>query len=104
MPNLTFPWYGTVLHGTLRNEDLIPRFADILSKMPGSARDFGGLICDAWSITDYDSSDASEILCALFDALNRYAPEGFYFGAHPGDGSDFGFWAQYDESYYNDVG
>ena len=33
----------------------------------------------------------------LWDALNRCAPDGFYFGCHPGDGSDFGFWKSDEE-------
>ena len=28
----------------------------------------------------------------LWDYMNQIAPDGFYFGAHPGDGSDYGFW------------
>jgi hypothetical protein len=32
------------------------------------------------------------LLESLFDTLDNYSPEGYYFGAHPGDGSDYGFW------------
>jgi hypothetical protein len=33
----------------------------------------------------------------LFDQMNSIAPEGYYFGAHEGNGSDYGFWrTQFD--------
>lgn len=40
----------------------------------------------------WDSEVASLLLEDLFDTLNNYAPEGCFFGAHPGDGSDYGYW------------
>lgn len=37
--------------------------------------------------------DAAEVyLAALGDLLSELAPEGMYYGAHPGDGACFGFW------------
>jgi len=34
----------------------------------------------------------------IWDAMNDITPDGCYFGAHPGDGSDYGFW-QVEEDY-----
>src|ERR1039458_1517376 len=44
----------------------------------------------------YASEDADYDLESLFDALEAYAPEGFYFGSHPGDGCDYGYWLSED--------
>ena len=41
----------------------------------------------------WDSDDVMYLLEDLFNALNDHAPIGCYFGSHPGDGSDFGYWA-----------
>lgn len=40
----------------------------------------------------WNSEDAMILLDSLFDTLDLYAPDGYYFGAHPGDGSDYGYW------------
>jgi hypothetical protein len=93
---------GTVIHGTLRTRDLIPAFLDCLrdvapdhyagymvapfGPIPAHVQDEGD--SSEW----WNSEDASALLEELTDTLNEHAPEGYYFGAHPGDGSDFGFW------------
>jgi hypothetical protein len=77
----------TISHGTMRPEDLIPKFLEILEKLnpkiSESAKRWNEL-----AIQEVQSQFLSE----LFDLLDQEAPEGFYFGSHPGDGSDYGFW------------
>lgn len=34
----------------------------------------------------------AELLDEFFDFFNELCPEGIYFGSHPSDGADFGFW------------
>lgn len=90
----------SVSHGTLRRQDLIPAFLTAIRDTPEYeqmiAAPFGpipawvedeGDDCEWW-----ESEEAGFLLEELFDALDSYAPDGYYFGAHPGDGSDFGFW------------
>ena len=77
----------TISHGTMRPEDLIPKFLEVLEelnpKVSESAKRWNEL-----AIQEVQSQFLSE----LFDLLDQEAPEGFYFGSHPGDGSDYGFW------------
>jgi len=85
---------GTVSHGTMRLEDLIPTFIGTLT--------VHGAFVPAGIPTDgdddyYASEKAQWDLDALFDALDEIAPDGCYFGAHPGDGSDYGFWPAADD-------
>lgn len=93
---------GSVSHGTMRYADLIPAFLNELrtrdparyaalvvspfGPVPGYVQDEGD--DSEW----WDSNDAFCLLEELFDALDDAAPDGTYFGAHPGDGSDYGFW------------
>ena len=111
---------GTIISATLRPQDLIPAFLDALKRCLATdhtSDQHGRLILDApmtmavggimarldhslgsskWRDSDglpyFESEHCQEDIEFLFDALNEYAPVGCYFGAHPGDGSDFGFW------------
>lgn len=87
--------FGSISHGTMQEEDLIPDFVEMMlkGKIPRSYRSRGKLIerrCDdpGYFCTDKSSQD----LEWLFDALDDQSAPYFYFGAHPGDSSDYGYW------------
>ena len=92
---------GTVSHGTMRLRDLIPAFiaelefygveSDALAEIKARA--------ESEDTRKYYGSETADLdLEDLFDMLDDIAPEGAYFGAHPGDGADYGFWPCEDES------
>jgi len=75
---------GTVIHGTLRPEDLIPTFLEELKKYTDE-------------IPQFENGDCvQEYIIELIDALNEHSPPYCYFGTHISDGSDFGFWVDFD--------
>jgi len=92
---------GSVSSGTMRPEDLIPTFLDTLRDLDSAQAD---AFEDGWgdvinAVCDEDgegSEDDSECVNALFDALGEFAPPYCYFGAHEGDGADYGFWVSWD--------
>lgn len=92
----------SVSRGTFRACDLVPVFLDLIRDTPEYMQI---MQTNNWNLkvmfdptaTDRDerweSEDMAEFLNEmLFDVLDGYSPEGCYFGAHPGDGSDFGYW------------
>lgn len=106
---------GSISHGTMREEHLIPCFMDALDDLKEAeslskcqdvahyARIDNALmdieqrrlkLGDAYYASEDASYDLNEV---LFDLLNEYAPDGHYFGSHPGDGSDYGFWQEEDD-------
>ena len=82
---------GTVIHNTLRPEHMIPAFAQELKRLDTDERKVT-LVANAAALTDFQSEEAHEVLFDLFDALNEFAPPLCYFGGHPGNNSDFGYW------------
>ena len=107
---------GSVSSGTMRAEDLIPCFVDLLDeykedlslslpvgatfgqteavKMQVAAIDnlLAGIEQRMKDQDYYESEHCDWDLEELFEQLNAAAPDGCYFGAHPGDGADYGFW------------
>lgn len=47
---------------------------------------------DITSESEYWGDEASYDLEELFDILSNHSLPYFYFGAHPGDGADYGYW------------
>ena len=115
MAQLDSRFIGSISEGTLRTQDLLPRFINVLAQAEpeheavldyeaawGAAR-----VLSDWMGRDY-SGNAEEVLEAIgfwdseqasyllnetvFDALNMVAPEGTYFSSSEGDGASFGFW------------
>jgi len=115
MLNLKPASVGSVSTATLRPEDLLSAFlseVERLSLLSGDflampenfpTRDyFAGVVGDAQDYFAEDGeipegADVSEVLEELQEVLSRFAPPYCYFGTHPGDGADFGFWPSFEE-------
>jgi len=105
---------GTIIRATHRAEDLVPAFVSVLEDRideaplemaKGEELDMVARIKTATLLLAniegvqremgeeyFGSEECSFDLECLFNALDSLAPIGTYFGAHEGDGSDFGFW------------
>jgi hypothetical protein len=107
---------GTVSHGTMRPQDLIPCFLEELGARQVNLSKFALKFRELQSEADaflhklhvwgvilddndpwWDSEESAQMLEALFDALGELAPPYCYFGSHPGDGCDYGFWPDLEE-------
>ncbi len=91
---------GSISCGTLRADHLADAFLGEVDRL-GLAHDIDAdlahraqlLACSKASPVAPDLvEDADETISELIDFLNDHAPDGFCFGAHEGDGSDFGWW------------
>ena len=98
---------GSVSHATMRTEDLIPSFLYELESQRPLKREHRQLIREikrAMTKPEYfDSEDADyDLNEGLFPALDEYCLPYFYFGAHPGDGTDYGYWLSegFEDEFY----
>lgn len=86
---------ASVSHATMRPQDLIPVFMEVLCDTPEYLQLMNSV--PAYASDDkasdwWNSEEAIMLLESLFDTLNSYAPDGYSFCSHPGDGSDYGYW------------
>jgi hypothetical protein len=108
----TFTNFGSISHGTLLNSDLLPAFYDeARDRFPNWEKEGREPILAASNIMDtlalFDGNDVvtdhiveSEVMTGilgdLMNLLGEDLPPFVYFGTHPGDGSDFGYWFDSD--------
>lgn len=93
--------FGSVSRGTLHCPDLLTALAQTLQQrllenqeaLAGTARaqQFEQLSQKAVQC-DPESDEAGDVLEALFDAINVFCAPYTFFGCHPGNSSDIGFW------------
>jgi len=104
---------GTVSHGTLLPIDLLNAFVSHLLMVADATVDIGSLkladevrthlqalrdtVANGNEPSTSQNATSSELINDLIAELNAFAPDGIYFGAHEGDGSDFGWWAISEE-------
>ena len=97
---------GSVSHGTMRTQDLIPAFMEVIRDTPEYVQVMNAVPAHAMEDKDakwWNSDEAAALLESLFDTLDAYSPEGYRFGAHPGDGSDYGYWESEPQEVWNNV-
>lgn len=107
---------ASIIHSTLRSEDLLPAFFELLKsfdpekaeeikkRFPDMEKALKALEDGEINISYFETEESTYLINeVLWNELNKFAPEGFYFGSNEGDLSDFGFWLTEDmyEIYYN---
>lgn len=81
---------GSISSGTMRPEDLIPAFEDALREVSGGSAVL--LSLRRFNMDRSSDEEKADYMESLFDALDDRSPAFCYFGAHEGDGADYGCW------------
>lgn len=101
---------GSISTGTLRLENLLPAFICALEPFDEAAVkslnerliELGFPYSHWYAMIQFEpwprvfDNDVNAILNDTIIALNGVCPPFVYFGAHPDDGTDFGFWPDWD--------
>jgi hypothetical protein len=91
--SINFNQIGTVSAGTLRDKDLAPAFFEYATSIGAAVGAREAEAVQAVIDGTYEDGDPAEVIAGLMDAINTKLPSFLYFGAHEGDGADFGVWA-----------
>jgi hypothetical protein len=83
---------GTVSEATMRPEDLIPAYTSELRSLGHRDRALSQIERDMNKRGYYETESCMYDLESLEDMLQEHALPYMYFGSHPGDGADYGFW------------
>ena len=89
---------GTISHGTLLTSDLTKACYLALKGIGVFLHEhLSGCEVHGFYADNYCEECYLVFNEELMSLMNDYAPEGYYFGAHEGDGSDFGVWPIEDD-------
>lgn len=101
----TVDFTGTVSHGTMRTCDLVQSFWSILNRfsdpfemlaLEGELQEHCHVKHDRWPDDDDERWDSESMSWVLHETIwlmmEELSPKGHYFGSHPGDGADYGYW------------
>ena len=88
--NVTIPEGSMIANdivAAIESEDFVKDFPELQQR-----------IKEYWEIPADDLENRIEFLNEdIWERMNEIAPEGCYFGSHPGNGSDYGFWEVEEE-------
>jgi hypothetical protein len=90
---------GSVISGTLDQEDLLDAFASELRRLVPDhplVKQAYALTAEWGEGTPEEAQQLYDLVYELEDALSELCPPFLYFGPHPGDGSNFGFWLDWE--------
>jgi len=98
---------GTVVQGSLKSDDIIrpcmamlkllnqDTYEELLDQAETYVRILGAEADNLCKITAEGHEAISVFVTEnIWEAMNTVTPDGYYFGAHPGDGADLGFWKE----------